>query len=74
MRRPQFPTPFPTTTPHTTMKAIPLPVKLTLAWLWVAVPLGWGVCQSAIKSAPLFGTAEESTAPTAPDDPLIELE
>jgi hypothetical protein len=56
------------------MKAIPLPVKLTLAWLWVAVPLGWGVCQSAIKSAPLFGTAEESTAPTAPDDPLIELE
>ena len=59
------------------MKSIPLPVKLTLAWLWVAVPLGWGVCQSAIKSAPLFGIAEESTttpAPEAHDDPAVELE
>jgi len=36
------------------MKTIPLPIKLAFAWLWVALPLGWGVCQSAIKSAPLF--------------------
>lgn len=41
------------------MQHIPLPLKLAFAWLWVAVPLGWGVCQSAIKSAPLFGMGDE---------------
>ena len=46
------------------MKSIPLPVKLALAWLWVAVPLGWGVYQSAIKSAPLFGIHTEAEKPT----------
>ena len=48
------------------MKFIPLPVKLALAWLWVAVPLGWGVCQSAIKSAPLFGIHGAASPPPAP--------
>jgi hypothetical protein len=28
--------------------------KLMLAWLWVALPLGWGVSQSIRKAAPLF--------------------
>ena len=50
------------------MKRIPLPVKLAIAWLWVAVPLGWGVCQSAIKSAPLFRMSEEP--PAAEHSPL----
>lgn len=48
------------------MKHIPLPVKLAIAWLWVAVPLGWGVCQSAIKSAPLFGIQAETPAAQVP--------
>lgn len=42
------------------MQHIPLPLKLAFAWLWVAVPLGWGLCQSAIKSAPLFGLGDET--------------
>ncbi len=28
---------------------------LIVAWLWVAVPLAWGVYQSVQKSLPLFG-------------------
>jgi len=27
---------------------------LAVAWLWVVVPLGWGVFQSVQKSLPLF--------------------
>ena len=27
---------------------------LVVAWLWVAVPLGWGIYQSVQKSLPLF--------------------
>jgi hypothetical protein len=30
-------------------------LSLIIAWIWVAVPLGWGVCQSVQKSLPLFG-------------------
>lgn len=57
------------------MKKIPLPVKLTIAWLWVAVPLGWGVCQSAIKSAPLFGIdhAAEAAADQLADPERMEV-
>jgi hypothetical protein len=29
--------------------------KLIIVWLWVGIPLGWGVYQSLKKSAPLFG-------------------
>ena len=30
-------------------------IKLTIAWIWIALPLGWGVYQSVQKSLPLFG-------------------
>jgi hypothetical protein len=28
--------------------------RLVLSWLWVGLPLAWGVWQTAIKSLPLF--------------------
>jgi hypothetical protein len=31
------------------------PLSLVIAWIWVTVPLGWGVYQSVQKSLPLFG-------------------
>ncbi len=30
-------------------------MKLVIAWLWVSIPLSWGVYQSVMKSLPLFG-------------------
>jgi hypothetical protein len=38
-------------------------VKLVVGWLWVGVPLGWGVWQTALKAAQLTG--EASTVPLA---------
>lgn len=36
-------------------------LRLLIAWIWVAVPLGWGVYQSVHKSLPLFrGSAAQS--------------
>jgi hypothetical protein len=29
-------------------------LRLFIAWIWIAVPLGWGVYQSVQKSLPLF--------------------
>jgi hypothetical protein len=29
-------------------------LRLLISWLWVGLPLGWGVWQTAIKSLPLF--------------------
>ena len=29
-------------------------IALAIAWIWIAVPLGWGVYQSVQKSMPLF--------------------
>lgn len=29
-------------------------IALAIAWIWIAVPLGWGVYQSVQKSLPLF--------------------
>jgi hypothetical protein len=29
-------------------------LRLLIAWIWIAVPLGWGVYQSVQKSLPLF--------------------
>ncbi len=29
-------------------------VRLVISWLWVGVPLAWGVWQTIIKSLPLF--------------------
>ncbi len=52
------------------MKSRPLAIKLALSWLWVAIPLGWGVYQSAVKSAPLFGI--QSVQPETPDPPTPE--
>jgi hypothetical protein len=28
--------------------------RLVIVWLWVIVPLGWGVMKSVQKAAPLF--------------------
>jgi hypothetical protein len=39
---------------------------LFIAWIWVAVPLGWGVYQSVNKSLPLFGLGAPASAPAAP--------
>jgi hypothetical protein len=36
--------------------------KLIIVWLWVGIPLGWGVYQSLKKSAPLF---TDRTAPAS---------
>ncbi len=39
-------------------------MKLILAWLFVAIPLAWGVTQSVKKSMPLFaGQAPAVSAP-----------
>lgn len=49
---------------------------LAVAWLWVAVPLGWGVFQSVQKSLPLFQgpamthSASESNCPTRIESPV----
>lgn len=39
-------------------------IKLFIVWLWIAIPLGWGVMKSVQKSAPLFsgGAAAPATA------------
>jgi hypothetical protein len=29
-------------------------VQLLVAWLWIALPLSWGVYHSALKALPLF--------------------
>lgn len=29
-------------------------ILLAVAWIWITVPLGWGVYQSVQKSMPLF--------------------
>jgi hypothetical protein len=40
-------------------------IRLLIAWIWVTVPLGWGVYQSVNKSLPLFGgTAKPAAAST----------
>ncbi len=39
-------------------------VKLLIAFLWVGIPLTWGVYQSVRKSLPLFGI--EAAAPAKP--------
>lgn len=29
-------------------------LRLLVSWLWVGIPLGWGVWQTVMKSLPLF--------------------
>ena len=38
-------------------------IRLFIAWIWVALPLGWGVYQSVNKSLPLFQGGAPVTAP-----------
>ena len=41
------------------------PLLIAAAWIIVAIPLGWGLYQSIIKSKPLF-SGVTATAPAAP--------
>ena len=36
-------------------------LALILAWLWVSIPLSWGVYQSVQKSMPLFESQPQSS-------------
>lgn len=38
-------------------------LRFALAWIWIALPLGWGVYQSVQKSLPLFRDPAPSLAP-----------
>jgi hypothetical protein len=38
-------------------------VTLLIAWIWITVPLGWGIYQSVQKSLPLFGIEPAAAAP-----------
>jgi len=37
--------------------------RLLFSWLWVCLPLGWGIWQTAIKSLPLFDSFLRSVKP-----------
>jgi hypothetical protein len=39
---------------------------ITIAWLIVGVPLGWGVYKSALNAAKLFQPQPVATAPASP--------
>lgn len=41
-------------------------IQLVLAWVWIFVPLAWGVYSSALKAAPLFKGAAKPAALKAP--------
>jgi hypothetical protein len=45
------------------------PILVALAWIIVAIPLGWGLYQSIIKSEPLFKGAGAPPAQAAPAGP-----
>lgn len=32
-------------------------LRLIFVWLWIAIPLGWGVMKSVQKAMPLFARA-----------------
>jgi hypothetical protein len=40
-------------------------LRLVLAWVIVAIPLGWGVYQSVVKSLPLFQMSAAKAPETA---------
>jgi hypothetical protein len=43
------------------------PLRITIHWMIVLIPLGWGVVQSVVKSLPLFQVSSASEAgPAAP--------
>jgi hypothetical protein len=45
------------------------PILVALAWIIVAIPLGWGLYQSIIKSEPLFKGASAPPAQVVPAGP-----
>ena len=47
------------------------PLLVVAAWVLVALPLGWGLYQSIIKSKPLFTSVSTpaASAPAAPAAP-----
>jgi hypothetical protein len=45
------------------------PILVALAWIIVAIPLGWGLYQSIIKSEPLFKGASTPPTQVAPAGP-----
>lgn len=40
-------------------------LKLVVVWLWIAIPLGWGVKKSLEKARPLFFPVAPAAAPAA---------
>lgn len=42
------------------------PLTLAAAWLAVAIPMAWGVYQTAIKAAPLFQVSAAAATPARP--------
>jgi hypothetical protein len=40
-------------------------LKLVFAWVWIAVPLAWGIYSSALKAAPLFQRGAAASAPAS---------
>jgi hypothetical protein len=38
-------------------------LRLFFSWLWVCLPLGWGIWQTAIKSLPLFDSFLRNVKP-----------
>jgi hypothetical protein len=39
-------------------------IALAIAWMLIAVPLGWGIYQSVQKSMPLFHGQSEPAVPS----------
>jgi len=37
-------------------------IALAIVWIWIALPLGWGVYQSVQKSLPLFQATVQPAA------------
>lgn len=54
-------------------------LRLCFAWVWIAVPLAWGVYSSALKASPLFKggakPADIKPAETKPSEaqPVLHL-
>ncbi len=47
---------------------------LAIAWIWIAVPLSWGVYQSVQKSIPLFSDSSQPAVTQAVGTPSVETQ
>jgi hypothetical protein len=47
------------------------PLKLTLAWLMIGIPLAWGVFHSVKRSMPLFNAAKSPAPVRAKPRPMV---